>query len=403
MLSLQGLAAKEIDFRGMLRSYTGVGFDSADILVNEQTLDFEIKGWGDRTQLTINPYAYVGAGSDPEIGIREAYVDIYFDDIDLRVGKQAVVWGKAEGAFITDIVSPQDMRSFILADFTEIRKGIPAIKANWYTGAYTFEGVWIPQFVPSTPPGPESIWYTGMPGSFGQASISPDTDVIMNLPDGELENSEAFAKISYFGSELNAEIMGGYAWDDLPSVSDAVINPNSGDPIVAEVTREHFRHGVAGGSLSTTVSSVVLRTEAALYIDKAFTSLTPGGPEIERHHQLHALGGLDWSLFGINMSAQYILQYVTDYNDTLIFNDEFQHTATFRAQHSLLSDDLMLSLLAYVGFDPGDALLRPAFSYTIEDAVQLEGGAEIFLGDSEGTFGMHQGNSLAYLSLRWYF
>jgi hypothetical protein len=402
MISAAGtLSAKDLDFRGMLRSYTGVDLDTGGIPVNEQTLDFKLKGWGDRTQITVNPYAYAGIESQPEMGLREAYVDIFFDEVDLRIGKQAVVWGKAEGAFITDIVSPQDMRSFILADFTEIRKGIPAVKADWYTGPYTIEGVWIPQFVPSTPPSADSMWAQPMPSGFGAASIDADTTFHSVVPEASLENSEAFVKISYFGSAFNAEIMGGYAWDDLPSIADADID--MGDMTVDTVTREHFRHGVLGGSVSTTISSVVLRSEAAVYLDKAFTTLTPSGPDIERHHEVHALAGADWSLFDVALSAQYIVQYVTDYNDSLACADELSHTATFRAQHSLFSDDLTVSLFGYVGFDPYDALLRPSFSYTIEDAVELEGGVELFVGDSSGTFGAYTDNSLAYLSLRWYF
>jgi hypothetical protein len=395
------LSAKDIDFRGMLRSYTGVDLDTGDIPVNEQTLDVKIKGWGDRTQITVNPYAYTGIEPQPEIGLREAYVDIYFDEVDLRVGKQAVVWGKAEGAFITDIVSPQDMRSFILADFTEIRKGVPAVKADWYTGPYTIEGVWIPQFVPSTPPAADSLWAQPLPSGFGSAAVDDQTIFETVKPEASLYNSESFVKLSYFGSAFNAELMGGYAWDDLPSIADADIN--MGDMTVDSVTREHFRHGVVGGSVSTTLSSVVLRSEAAVYLDKAFTKLTPAGPDIERHHEVHALAGADWSLFDVALSAQYIVQYVTDYNDSLACADELSHTATFRAQHSLFSDDLTVSLFGYFGFDPYDALLRPSFSYTIEDAVELEGGVELFVGDSAGTFGAYSDNSLAYLSLRWYF
>jgi len=53
--------------------------------------------------------------------LREAYIDIYGNWLDLRLGKQQVVWGKTDGYFINDIVNPLDLSYFILQDFDDIR------------------------------------------------------------------------------------------------------------------------------------------------------------------------------------------------------------------------------------------------------------------------------------------
>jgi hypothetical protein len=378
--------AKDIEFTGMLRSYTGSRFSEADTPLTEQTLDFGLQGWGDLSQIRINPYAYVNPEGEPEIGVREAYIDLYLPSLDLRVGKQAVIWGEAEGAFITDIVSPQDLRSFILADFSEIRIGVPAVKADYYAGPFTLEAVWLPRFVPTSQPDTDSIWHiSSMP------AVSKE-----NLPGDDLENSEIFGKVSYFGALLNAELMAGYAWDDLPVIEGPALNPNTQIP-------GYERYTVAGGSFSTTVSSLVLRSEAAVYFDRAFTAIVgPGTLGAEKHHQLHSLVGLDWSLFGIDMSAQYILQYIHDYSGTLVA-EEFDHTATFRMRDSYLSDTLALEFFAYLGIDPTDALLRPSVTYSLEDGVEIEAGAEVFVGDEGGKFGQYEDNTLGFVSLRWYF
>jgi len=54
--------------------------------------------------------------------LHEIYLDLYFKKFDIRVGKQQIVWGKADGVFITDIVSPLNLTEFLLPDFDEIRK-----------------------------------------------------------------------------------------------------------------------------------------------------------------------------------------------------------------------------------------------------------------------------------------
>lgn len=386
------LTAKDIDFTGMLRSYTAGRLSEGDLPIVEQTADIKMEGWGDDTHILLNPYAYIGADGEPEIGIREAYIDFYFPSMDVRVGKQAIVWGEAEGAFITDIVSPQDLRSFILADFTEIRMGVPAVKADYFTGPLTFEAVWLPRFVPTEQPEADSIWYTQQMGMTANA----------DQPSDSLENSEFFGKISYFGAAFNGELMAGYAFDDLPVLEGSALSPDA----------SHERYTVVGGSFSTTLGSVVLRSEAAAYLDRAFTKIANPGPPIEfatsDHHQLHGLAGLDWSLFGVDMSAQYILQYIHDYEAALM-SSEYDHTATFRLRDSNLAETLTWELFAYLGFDPEDlsgstdALLRPALTYSFEDGVEIQTGAEIFLGDENGKFGQYEDNPLAYVSLRWYF
>lgn len=399
LLAMVTLGAKDVDLRGMVRSYNAMTLSDADLAINEQTIDLKLEGWGDMTRLVVNPYAYVGLDSEPEIGIREAYVDLFFESMDVRIGKQAIVWGQAEGAFITDIVSPRDMRSFILADFTEIRMGIPALKADYYLGDYTFEGIWIPRFVPSSLPASDGLWAQEMTLPNGTPIAPSITEVGTTF-----EDSEVFGKISRFGSSLSWEVMGGYAWTDEPHVTNI-------DGPTATATQEYGRFAVVGGSFSMPLGPTVVRGEAALYLDKPFSSVTPAMPsptvEVEKHHQVQSLLGVDWNLWGVAMSGQYILSYVDDHNATLMelgkSVEEFKHTFTFRMQDTYISDRLTAKVFVYLEPEPLNALIRPSLSWSIEDGVSIEGGLELFVGDEDGTFGTYSDNSLAYVSLRWYF
>ncbi|PKL27002.1 MAG: hypothetical protein CVV46_13690, partial [Spirochaetae bacterium HGW-Spirochaetae-2] len=59
LLSLATLGAKDVDLRGMVRSYNAMTLSDADLAINEQTIDLKLEGWGDMTRLVVNPYAYV--------------------------------------------------------------------------------------------------------------------------------------------------------------------------------------------------------------------------------------------------------------------------------------------------------------------------------------------------------
>ena len=392
------LSAKSIEFNGMLRDYLAYTFEDSTFAVHEQTLDLTLTGWGDNTHMVINPTIYMGDNQDLQLGIREAYIDFYLENADIRVGKQAIIWGEAEGAFITDLVSPRDMRSFILADFKEIRKGVPAIKIDYYKDAFTFEGIWLPKFIPTSMPGNKSIWRKDMNPPFDTATIN-----IPTMPDANLENSEVFGKVSHFGSKANWALMGGYAFTDEPYVWKIT-------PPVPTIDQEYGRYIMGGGSLSTNVGQTVLRLEAAAYFDKPFAAVTKApvpSATVEKHHQLQGLTGLDWDLWGMQMSTQYIFGYVHDHHDKLMEQGkalkEFSHTFTFRVQKTFFSDQLAAKLFTYVETDPLNALIRPSLSWTIEDGVVLEGGLDLFVGDKDGTFGSYKDNSLAWMAMRWYF
>lgn len=390
------ISSVDLDFSGMLRTYSAITLEDATLIKNEQTFDFTVEGWKGISHFSINPYAYIGVTNEPEIGIREAFVDIYFDNADLRIGKQVITWGQAEGAFITDIVSPKDMRSFILADFREIRKGVIALKGDYYLGPFTFEGIWLPIFVNSSMPSSDSIWMRPLPIP-GLKTVEPDP------VEPIFTNSEFFGKIRYFGPSISWELMGGYTWTDEPFIKGIIIPQN-------EALLDYKRFGVAGGSISTVVGNTVLRGEAAAYFNKPFTRLLGGPPptvEVKELHQIQTLVGIDFSFLGIETSTQYLLSYVNNHVDGLIEQGkkvkEFDHTATFRMQKTFLESRLTVKLFSYVEIEPLNALIRPSLSYSIEDGLLVEGGLELFVGDANGTFGVYKDNSMGFLALRWYF
>ncbi|NBK20656.1 MAG: hypothetical protein EOM68_01360, partial [Spirochaetia bacterium] len=219
------LSAKDIEFNGMLRDYIAYTFEDSAFAVHEQTLDLTLAGWGENTHMVVNPTIYMGDNKALSLGIREAYVDFFLENADIRVGKQAIIWGEAEGAFITDLVSPRDMRSFILADFKEIRKGVPAIKIDYYKDAFTFEGIWIAKFIPTSMPETGSMWAKKMgmvednPAAFANAEFK------LEMPENTLKNSEVFGKVSHFGSTANWALMGGYAFTDEPYIYKITLTP----------------------------------------------------------------------------------------------------------------------------------------------------------------------------------
>ncbi|MEA1875351.1 MAG: DUF1302 family protein, partial [Bacteroidota bacterium] len=338
--------AQNADFSGFARSYTGVMFDTGDFSILQNTLDLNISKSGNKVAFNANPMLYSYNADSLDLRFRELYLDLYFKNFDLRIGQQQVVWGKADGVFITDVVSPLNLTEFLLPDFDEIRTGVLAAKFDYYIGNSTFEVIWLPKFTPTVMPAANSIW------SFRRDFMAPPSfDWSKSSITPSLENSEVFVKYSALTSIIDFELMGGYTWDDNPTMHvDKQFDMSTGAPVLTglNITPEHHRLYLGGGSFSTEIFGVVLRGEAAYYNGKYFQTQDPAAVDaLVQKDYLHYLVGMDFSIKDVKFSTQFIQEAVLDYDDKMK-NDKIQNTMTFLARYDMLRETLHFDVCEYI-------------------------------------------------------
>ena len=383
----------QIVHHGFVRTHLGALTEQGgEYSVLQNTFDWKLDfGKGD-VALYVNPvFNYNALNDNLDITLRQAYMDIYFDNFDLRIGKQQIIWGKADGVFITDIISPRDLSEFILPDFDEIRLGIDAIKFDYYLGNSTFETVWIPTFQSTIIPDKNSIWAPAMP----DFPMSVNYDYSNADVENKLSESEIALKYSYLGSAIDFELMAAYMWDDNPAMH---IYPQSDTLIIKP---EYHRLPLVGTSFSKAVGGAVVRGETAYYFDKRFSAEDFSVNGIKEKDYLHYLVGYDHNWFGVNVSFQFIQEYIMDYEEDMR-NDEFSNTMTFLASKTFINETLELSLFSYYGINDNDALLRPKLSYDFSDGFNVLLGTDIFIGE-EGNFGQYNDNDMVYMKVRYDF
>jgi hypothetical protein len=401
LLAFPAVAQLTPDITGFARSYKGVLVDNGDFSILQNTLDLRYEKRSSKGSFRADPLIYTYETDSMVFKMRELFVDLYFDKFDLRIGKQQVVWGKADGVFITDVVSPLDLTEFLLPDFNEIRQGVLATKFNYYLGSDMFELIWISVFTPTKRPAQGSIWRVApdfpAPVSYdwSRSDVTPS-----------LGNSEVFAKYSMLSSKIDFEVMGGYTWDDEPSMHvNRNFSMNNGEPQLEslDITPQYHRLWLTGGSFSTEIEGFVVRGEGAWYNGKKFQTSDPmkEGGLVEKNY-LHYVLGVDYNIEGVNMSGQFIQQNIMDY-EAEIGEDEQQNTMTFLARYDMFRETLNLELFSYVGLDKGDALIRPKVMYDFGDGISLLLGANIFTGDTEGQFGQFSDNSMVYAKIKYSF
>ncbi|MFZ1292321.1 MAG: DUF1302 family protein [Melioribacteraceae bacterium] len=396
LIIANGLFAQSVDFSGYVRNYSGMlaGNGNTDFVIQQNTFNLNIEKNLGVSSFKVNPMLYHNNQDSLTLKLREIYLDLNFDNIDIRLGKQQIVWGKADGVFITDIISPKDLYEFLLPDFDEIRIGVIGAKLNYYLGNNTFEFVWLPVFTPTNLPSDNSIWAPQM-----NFAIPPTFDNSKKEIIPSLENSEIFLKYSALTEIVDFELMGGYMFDDDAVMFSTIMSNNLGG-INLTITPEYKRLSVAGGSFSTTLGPFVFRGEGAYYFGKYFnTSNSAINNGITKKDYIHYMIGTDFALFDVNISTQFIQKAILDYEEIIqpnnLFNDEYNNMLTFLAKYSMLNETLDLELFTYYDFEFDDALIRPRILYDFSDAINLQFGANIFTGSS-GQFGQYNYNDMIY-------
>ena len=399
------LAAIDVSYNGLSQTSFASRFEEGDIAHYKQSIDLSVDMYKDLSHFFIQPYATIEKDESVSFDIREAYVEIYLDNIDLKIGKQIVVAGEADALYLTDIISPRNLQDFVLTETRDMRKGVPAIKSSLFLGDYTVDAIWITQAVSTTTFSPSSIWY------YPPTLLPPTASVTINepsTPDALLENSEVFGALRYFGSSISYELVGGYTYSDDSHISSLSITSPS--PLEVTLEQEYGRYPVVGGSISTTAKSIVIRGEANVSFDKPFSSIDTTGAlsvTVENHNYIQGLVGLDWKLLGFDMSLQYMLSYISDYHEHIVFQgkytDEYSHIATYRMQKKFFEDKFTFQLFTIAELNPINGLIRPSLTYEIEDAVSLKAEVLLFVGDESGVYGKYRDNALTAVSLYWYF
>jgi len=358
--------------------------------------------------------------------LREAYVNLYLGPLDLRLGHQIVVWGRADGFNPTNNITPFDLR--IRSPIEDDRRlANTGARASLNFAPFRIEGVWMPIYRAIEPP------------AFEIPNFVQFDDP--QYPKPELSNGLFAGRVHLLltSLEMSASFLSGYA--PLPGL---VVSGATGDPDTAPtifIARRAYRHHVAGFDFSTAIGDLFgLRGEAAYRypLHYAHRDYAPR-PDVQ-----YVLGA-DRSFGPVNIIAQYVGRYTLDWEkreradpalidraseltaiDPVLLEDEMvpqaqgeiaarnqmlfmqleqvQHLASLRVEWKTLHDTLSLVVLSLANFTTEEWLAYPKITYSISDRMKTAVGAEIYAGPDGTLFGfIGETLSAGYAELRYSF
>ena len=311
-----------------------------------------------------------------DMSVWEAFIDVYgflFEDLDIRVGKQRIAWGRADKLNPTDNLNPNDFSD--LVNFTEMAPSW-AFKGTWYFGNNRLTGVWLPGITPVLLPRNGANLFLGDVG---------DYDDELQLPEQTPQNS-MFA-FRWDGSidkwDFSVSYFNGY--DDIPVATNLLVAP----PMAPQVEMEFPKMQVIGADLVTELSGIGIWGEAGLFLPEKVELISDVNGFSSRETQLEdepylkfTIGGDYTFPNGIYLNTQWMHGFYTE-RGTENLNDYF----VIRLEQNFFNEDVLFALNNTLEVNDWEQLgygLSPELTYQAIDNLEAGLGAFLIWGE-EGT------------------
>lgn len=319
----------------------------------------------------------------------EAYADMWFGDTSLRIGKQQVVWGQADGLKVLDVVNPQSFREFNLPVFEDSRIPTWILNLQHPVGDdSTLQFLVIPDMTFNELADSSSDFQTTSP----ELAPSPTVGVPVQINETERPDSgelEVGLRWSAFmnGWDLTANYLNYYQ-------DNAVIyrNLNSG---IVDVTPTYEKSQLVGVTASNAFSDWVIKIEAGYVKDNYFLRSDLEESGIAESDEIASVFAFDYQgITDLMVSYQFFFSQVQDYDEAIIRRENsVRHTLLFI--QDAWNETLEMRLFLLTNRDYEDGQTRAKVTYKVNDYWSVWTGVDYFYGDKEGPFGQYSDASRA--------
>lgn len=339
-------------------------------------------------------------GDNSDVELRELYVESEIGEAFFILGKQQIVWGKADGLKVLDVVNPQNFREFILDDFDDSRIPLWSLNAEIPVNDSVLQLIWIPDKTYNVLPVSDSLY------AFTSTDIVPvvPSGVAVDLrpvdkPDRFFADADYGLRVTSFVGGWDLTINYFYHFNDTPVLFRTL---SSGAQPKVIMTPRYKRSRLFGGTFSNAFGGFVLRGEIGYSTDRYFlTNNVSDSDGITKSNELAYVLGLDWS--GIDdtfLSAQLFQSRLTD-NQLGLVRAVVDTTMTFLARRDFMNETVVAEVLWLHNLNHDDGLIRAKLSYEWSDTVKVLLGADIFYGNEAGVFGQFDRNDRLTVGVEW--
>jgi hypothetical protein len=334
-------------------------------------------------------------GDSIEGELRELYLDGQVGSTFVRVGKQQIVWGQADGLRVLDVVNPFSFREFVWPNPEDRRIPLWSVKSETPVGGATLQLLWIPDPTYDEIPQRDAAFAITTPLLVPQ-TLRPAPVLPVRKPSNVVDGSDAGARLSAFvwGWDLTLNYLYHYYDDPVPYVRVAATGP------VIAPTYERTR--LLGATFAKAFGSTTVRGEVGQSTDRWFiTTQTTDSDRVFASDEAAFVVGVDnTALNDTLISAQYFESRVLDPVAGMT-RSRTERQATFLIQRTFRNETIKFRTLWLHSLNRDDGGFQTRLSWQATQNLTLGLSIERFYGDRRGLFGEFRDASRAGVDVQW--
>ena len=305
---------------------------------------------------------------EKEAELDEAYFQgALLPGLDLKVGRQIVVWGKSDNIRVTDVLNPLDNREPGLVDIEDLRLPVTMTRLDYYFGDWNLSGIAI-----------HEVRFNKAPQFGNDFFPSPSPLPVEEKPSTGIHNQEYGVALNGIFSGWDLSLYGAYFFDDQAHV----------EQTPSGLKRMHSRVTMFGAAANIALGNWLLKGEAAYFRSLEFFAL-PG----ETKSRLDGMAGVEYSGFtDTTISFEIVNRHLLAFDDRLktapdnTLENDFQ--TVLHVTRNFLHETLTLTFLAST-FDltgGNGAFQRLTLDYDVTDQVSAKMGVITYQSGDKPSF-----------------
>jgi len=368
---------------------------------------YRINGRSDYTDDVLDTHEY-------DVELMDTYVEgAVVEQVDLKLGRQVVNWGRSETFRVLDIVNPIDNREPGLMDIEDTRRPLGMVKVGWFHGPWTLTTLVIPEVRYGLLPGEGSDQFPDLGDG-----VPTSVEEIVALCDDELSGEAQqtcreifdyggpppmpFPLGTDFADPLDFESLGTHTEKDFGKATEYMVNLTgvfsgwdvslqaalyNDDQPHLDLDRQRFEHArlwMVGSGANYTFGAWLFKTELAYSSGYEFLWTS------DEKSRLDAMVGVEY--YGINdvtivfeIAESHLFDFEGEMELFLDYAEEDVLQSSLRVTWNTWNDQLHFTALGLVqGAKAQDgSFVRLSGAYDVFDAFSVEVGFLLFQdGDS---------------------
>lgn len=319
--------------------------------------------------------------------LRKAYIlGSLLNNLDIKFGRQIIVWGRSDNMRVTDVLNPLDLREPGLTDIEDLRLPVTMTRLDFYHGDWNITGVAVHEQRSNINPPYGSDFYP-LPLFLGPL---PGKE-----PQSEIENTG-------FAMAVNGNFSG---WDVSFYYADIYNN----EAYVELTPTPEFHYAditMVGTAFNVTTGNWLFKAEAGYFTGIRFSDMTPP-VNTETYSRIDTLAGIEYSGFtDTTLNVDVLNSHYTDFDNAaeLMGAEENSFQTAARISRNFLNETLELTFLASV-YGNGDdgALFRLTAEYDVTDNIEILCGGVNYKSGKRPEFENIGNNDRVYLNIKYSF